>query len=247
MKKLSLGVFVLTSGFAQDISGVWRADLSKSTVMGKPDDYVVSISKNGSALTIKTLIVQSPANTRNEAVYDRGAAETKNWIRGNPTKSHSKWDGDTLRIDSSFEFGGQTNSYHEDWTLKSDGTLELVRTQPPAPVTKVIFEKQPAASAEFDKPEKTAKEAYQNVTTLNVPASSVLPIMNTYCVSLGAVCSHCHVNGKWASDDNPVKATARKMIAMTRELNQQQFAPKVGVSCYTCHRGSTKPVLVPAQ
>jgi len=37
------------------------------------------------------------------------------------------------------------------------------------------------------------------------------------------------------------------MIAMTRTLNQDNFTPRVGVSCYTCHRGNPKPLLIPPE
>lgn len=232
-----------------DLSGVWKADLSKSVIPGPATaDYLVLIAQQGSALTVKTMIVRTPANVRNEARYDWSIPQTSNWIRGNPTKSHASWMGTTLRIESSFTFGGALQTYQDEWTLGADGRLGLVHTQAPAPVTKVVFEKQPGeTAAEFDKPEKTAREAYQNVKVLNVPASSVLNVMNTYCLSLGVACSHCHVNGEWEKDDQPPKATARKMIVMTRELNQQNFGTGVGVSCYTCHRGSARPALIPPE
>jgi hypothetical protein len=232
-----------------DLTGVWRANLAKSTIPGAaPTDFLVIITQKASAITVKTLIVRAPANTKNEATYDPSVAQTSNWIRGNPTKSHAAWQGSTLHIESSFTFAGSLNSYQDDWSLAPDGTLSSIHTQAPAPVTKVIFEKQPAeAAAEFDKPEKTAREAYQNVQALSVPASSLLSIMNTYCLSLGVACNHCHINGQWEKDDKPAKATARKMIVMTRALNQQNFSPRVGVSCYTCHRASPKPALIPPE
>jgi len=232
-----------------DLTGVWRANLAKSAIPGPaPADYLVIITQKGSVLTIKTLIVRTPANTKNTATYDPSVANTSNWIRGNPTKSHARWEGSTLKIASSYTFAGALQSYDDEWTLSPDGTLSNIHAQAPAPVGRVIFEKQPPeAAADFDKPEKPAREAYQNVQALNVPASSVLPIMNTYCLSLGVACNHCHINGQWAKDDVPAKATARKMIAMTRTLNQDNFAPRVGVSCYTCHRGSPKPLLIPAE
>ena len=121
--------------FAQtppDLTGVWRAKLT---------DYLVIITQKGSAITVKTLIVRTPANTRNEATYDPSVAQTSNWIRGNPTKSHAAWEGSTLKIASSYTFAGALQSYQDEWTLAPDGTLSLVHTQAPAPVTKVIFEK----------------------------------------------------------------------------------------------------------
>jgi hypothetical protein len=57
-------------------------------------------------------------------------------------------------------------------------------------------------------------------------------------------CAHCHTK-EWESDEKPPKATARKMIAMMRSINEQQFGGKLAVTCNTCHRGSTVPVPTP--
>jgi len=167
-----------------DLTGVWRANLAKSAVPAPaPTDYLVLVTQKGAAITVKTLVVRTPANTRNEATYDPSVPQTANWIRGNPTKSHASWAGSTLRVESSYTFGGALQTYEDEWTLGPGGTPLQTHTQAPAPESKMVFEKQPAgAAAEFDKPEKTAREAYRNVQTLNVPASSVLPIMNTYCL-----------------------------------------------------------------
>jgi len=251
MKNLVLCSIAVLSLYAQppDITGVWRANLAKSTVLGPaPSDYLIIITQQGSAYTLKTLIVRAPANTKNIARYDPSAAQTSNLIRGNPTRSHANWNGATLHIASSFQFGGVENTYQDDWTLAADGTLTNVHTQPPAPVSKVVFDRQPTeAASAFDQPEKTAKEAYKNVQVLNVPASSVLGIMNTYSLSLGVTCNHCHIAGQWEKDDMPAKATARKMAVMSRTINVDNFSPRVGVSCYTCHRGSVKPALIPPE
>jgi photosynthetic reaction center cytochrome c subunit len=68
--------------------------------------------------------------------------------------------------------------------------------------------------------------------------------------ALGVACGHCHVRGNFASDENPRKATARKMLEMTRTINQQFFtgyAPREGesrlgkVTCFTCHQGEERP------
>ena len=68
--------------------------------------------------------------------------------------------------------------------------------------------------------------------------------------ALGVACGHCHVRGNFASDDNPRKAAARRMIEMTRAINQQffpNFQPepdesRLGrVTCFTCHQGAEKP------
>lgn len=69
--------------------------------------------------------------------------------------------------------------------------------------------------------------------------------MNMIRASMGTHCDYCHVINKewdWASDEKPAKRRARKMIQMVMDLNRTSFGGLPIVSCYTCHRGSTKPV-----
>jgi len=78
--------------------------------------------------------------------------------------------------------------------------------------------------------------------------------MNFITQALGANCNTCHVRGNFASEEKPLKQTARRMLEMTRGINQQFFPdhkPKDGesvlgrVTCYTCHQGEQKPKLPP--
>src|SRR5208337_2678611 len=43
--------------------------------------------------------------------------------------------------------------------------------------------------------------------------------MRNFTVALGQKCTFCHVQGDFASDDNPKKETARMMLTMAREIN----------------------------
>jgi hypothetical protein len=71
--------------------------------------------------------------------------------------------------------------------------------------------------------------------------------------ALDVKCSHCHVQGNFASDANRNKIAARKMLQMTRSLNELYFASAPAtegtslghVTCYTCHRGAARPVNSP--
>jgi len=68
--------------------------------------------------------------------------------------------------------------------------------------------------------------------------------------SLGVSCSYCHVadgnNFDFASDAKKEKVTARKMITMTMAMNKDFFEGHTEVTCNSCHRGSTRPVGLPA-
>ncbi|MEP7116829.1 MAG: c-type cytochrome [Acidobacteriota bacterium] len=74
--------------------------------------------------------------------------------------------------------------------------------------------------------------------------------MRHFVQALGLNCGGCHARGNFASEANPRKETARKMIEMTRSLNQKYFpgfVPAEGetslgrITCYTCHQGATEP------
>ena len=69
--------------------------------------------------------------------------------------------------------------------------------------------------------------------------------MRAFTVALGEQCSFCHVQGDFASDDNPKKETARMMLTMAREINAKFPDGQRHVSCYTCHRGATMPATEP--
>ena len=69
----------------------------------------------------------------------------------------------------------------------------------------------------------------------------VMPAMRTFTVGLGVRCDYCHVQGDRASDANPHKVVARRMIGMTRQANATFPDGKEHVTCYTCHRGAEEP------
>jgi hypothetical protein len=80
--------------------------------------------------------------------------------------------------------------------------------------------------------------------------------MNHMVQATGGSCNTCHVRGNFASEDNPKKIIARRMLEMTRDINKQFFPdhkPKPGesvlgkVTCYTCHQGETTPKAPPGQ
>jgi Photosynthetic reaction centre cytochrome C subunit len=60
--------------------------------------------------------------------------------------------------------------------------------------------------------------------------------------SLGVDCEYCHDAKDRSKDDLEPKRTARKMIAMVFDINKNTFNGEQVVTCYTCHRGSPKPI-----
>jgi hypothetical protein len=95
-----------------------------------------------------------------------------------------------------------------------------------------------------------ATAVFKNIKTMtSVPAGRLLSIMEFgFGRSLGVDCTHCHIPGKWESDDKPEKQIARDMSDMTTKINKELLkniknlkSPNPIVNCTTCHRGQVKP------
>jgi photosynthetic reaction center cytochrome c subunit len=85
----------------------------------------------------------------------------------------------------------------------------------------------------------------------NVQVLGSAPIpetMQSFVQSLGLLdkgtCAYCHADDR-SSDEKRPKQVARRMITMTRAINGTFPDGQQHVTCYTCHRGNTKPLMVP--
>ena len=97
---------------------------------------------------------------------------------------------------------------------------------------------------------------YKNLKVFpkDIPQRQLVSNMKFFAQSLGVRCVHCHVGeeGKplstfdFASDAKKEKLIARKMLNMVHRINSEEFGIKdpkeVKVTCFTCHRGATKPL-----
>jgi hypothetical protein len=85
-----------------------------------------------------------------------------------------------------------------------------------------------------------------NLKVLKVTTGQeTVQIMRTFTAGLGVQCNYCHVQGNFASDENPKKEIARHMIAMSQDINKTFPDGKMHVTCFTCHRGETEPKTAP--
>jgi hypothetical protein len=71
-------------------------------------------------------------------------------------------------------------------------------------------------------------------------------VMFSIPTALGVRCDFCHNMEDRASDEKPMKVTARRMMAMVKNVNETLFNGEQKVSCYTCHHGEQKPAAPPA-
>jgi hypothetical protein len=52
----------------------------------------------------------------------------------------------------------------------------------------------------------------------------------------------------WAlyAEDTPLKQATRRMLLMTKQINDTNFGGRQAVTCYSCHRGMQRPKLTPS-
>jgi len=95
--------------------------------------------------------------------------------------------------------------------------------------------------------QRKAPPAPKNLQVLpkDTTLKELIPKMRFIAKSLGVECSFCHVRGDFSADTKDTKQIARKMLRMVDAINTQNFSGRAEVSCYTCHRGSTKPLSQP--
>jgi photosynthetic reaction center cytochrome c subunit len=104
----------------------------------------------------------------------------------------------------------------------------------------------PAAQNAAPPAPKLAEQEYKNIQVLKgIPAEQLIPTMQFIAASLGVECEHCHVEHANDKDDKKPKLTARKMMTMMMAINKENFEGHREVTCYSCHRGSLKPVATP--
>jgi len=87
----------------------------------------------------------------------------------------------------------------------------------------------------------------------DMPVAGIGKLMKRYEEDLGVSCSYCHSENPqtqkpdYAADENPVKETARIMIAMLNDINSKYLAQlgdrryAVPVTCGSCHQGQSNP------
>ena len=85
----------------------------------------------------------------------------------------------------------------------------------------------------------------KNLKVLKVPPADIRATMQSFRVGLGVQCDFCHVKGDFASDENPKKDIARKMIVLAQDVNAKFSDGMEHVTCYTCHRGAQEPLTSP--
>jgi hypothetical protein len=104
-------------------------------------------------------------------------------------------------------------------------------------------------------PMSFAAPPHKNLKVLpaDIPGPQLLATMKFFSQSLGVRCTFCHVGAEgqplssfdFASDAKEHKKTAREMMHLVQQTNEKLVQitglPDAKITCFTCHRGSTKP------
>jgi hypothetical protein len=74
----------------------------------------------------------------------------------------------------------------------------------------------------------------------------LLNVMRGFTEALGVKCDFCHNSDNFASDEKIQKRTARVMIKMVANMDENYLVGQQTekATCFTCHRGASIPKLV---
>ena len=96
-----------------------------------------------------------------------------------------------------------------------------------------------------------AETVFKNIQVLKgIPVDEFMDTMGMFASSLVYDCSGCHVKEIYVDRNlfsvaTPRIQRARQMVVMVNALNRMYFGGQPKVTCFTCHRGSGFPEVVP--
>jgi photosynthetic reaction center cytochrome c subunit len=97
-----------------------------------------------------------------------------------------------------------------------------------------------------DRGTEPAEKIFRHIEVLKGKPASRLPgMMAALTGLLGVRCSHCHVPGRWESEEKHAKQVAREQFAMQATINSRYFRGENKITCWTCHRGQPVPESLP--
>lgn len=108
-------------------------------------------------------------------------------------------------------------------------------------------QQQAAAGPKF----QMTQDYFKNVKVLTgIPVDEFMGTMGLFSAALSYCCGDCHTGAgtdhpDWAADP-PRKVMARRMAAMVKAINKDNFGGGNAVTCWTCHRGSPSPSVTPS-
>jgi len=98
--------------------------------------------------------------------------------------------------------------------------------------------------------QRTAGQVFDNVQVLkDVTVDDFMTLMGLMTAAVGGDCADCHKDAgtnvvDWAFD-TPRKIKAREMSIMVQAINRDHFGGQQVISCWSCHKGRTRPLSTP--
>ncbi len=260
---LLIPLLSLAQSDAPAITGVWKADLSKSKFAGPPLTNYLEIIEE------KTVVIDRRTQEKGQEIEETSGAwgehgqqrslltfvpNGKPAIRpyqGIPARMTASWQGSTLSLTA--EVAGRPMVMKRSYELSADNQTLTISSMTTAmgrqQQSTIVLTKQPDAAGEpLRQAEETAGEHFKNVKTdalKTLPVSQFIDDMRYFAWSLGKDCEFCHVKDHFDSDDKKEKKTARQMIAMTSTIDQDNFKGRPEVRCFTCHEFHNHPLSRP--
>jgi photosynthetic reaction center cytochrome c subunit len=119
-----------------------------------------------------------------------------------------------------------------------------------APAAQGAPQTPPAAAAAGAQRGQLAEQVFKNVQVLRgTTVQEFIGAMGAFSAALGMSCEDCHAaddrNWDGFAAENPRKQMARRMVLMMQAINRANFAGRQMVTCYSCHRGSDRPMVTP--
>ena len=97
------------------------------------------------------------------------------------------------------------------------------------------------------------EDIFKNVQVMKgILVSQFMDTMGFFSAALGLNCTGCHVAeslqdwAKFADGDVPRSRMARNMIRMVDTINKTQFGGRRMLTCWSCHRRTQGPEVVPS-
>lgn len=234
MTKLALLLSTISVGaLAQaNLSGVYQ---------NQPSHLWAKIDQQGNTFELD---IRAPAGE--QIIKATVGKEEQISVRGLPLTSSAEWDGPALVVHLRGSGAAGEFNITQRISLSADGNTvkfdakQVAGGQENKSVTELV--RRPANAWTKEAPVVAAEDAYKNVQALKgMSAAHMMEAMQRFTVALGVTCAHCHAEGHFESDEKSAKQTARKMIAMVHGIDTQNFPSSNEVTCWTCHRGSTRP------
>lgn len=244
---------VALRGQAVDFSGTWQLDRAQSHVAAETTTMWMQVEQGDAVLQVNLRAFHQAGGEENQFfTYSIGDVENHNTMHGAPMTSQVAWSNGGLSFHSDATFGADHLRMDDLWTLSSDQKVLTFRQtsqfgREAERQGLYVFTRRAATDWPPEQPPLRAEEAFANIKTLTGhPASEVPRVMTTFGQALGVPCSYCHVPGSWGLETQPPLSVAREMFHMTSTFAAGPLADRGGLTCWTCHRGQSKPARFPS-